>query len=139
MNFKDILKTKEISGVSVGIDIGTSSVKIVKLKPSGKGDFEIVDARIEPCFPDTESALKNIASSLEIKDIAISISGSSVMLRYIMFPKMQEEELKRSLKFEAQKHIPFSLNEVNVDRNEGLFIHSPQSNMYEFDINSNTC
>jgi len=62
-----------------------------------------------------EQVLKKIAQNQEYKKINIAISGPATIIRYADFPKMKEEDFKRSLKFEAQKHIPFTLSEVNID------------------------
>lgn len=99
---------------SVGLDIGTYGVKAAKLKFS-EGGVELVDFRIEPVTPDLPSAVKKIAEALGTKQLNLSASGTSGLLRYVDFPKMSEEELSGALKFEAEKHIPFPINQVNLD------------------------
>jgi type IV pilus assembly protein PilM len=37
------------------------------------------------------------------------------MIRYVDFPKMKDDEVRQSLRFEAQKYFPFSTDEVNID------------------------
>lgn len=99
---------------SVGLDIGTSGVKAAKLKFS-EGAVELVDFRIEPVSGGLPSAVKKIAEALGIKQVNLSASGTSGLLRYVDFPKMSKAELSGALKFEADKHIPFPINEVNLD------------------------
>jgi len=100
---------------SVGLDIGTSTVKLVKLKFS-KEVVEICDFNIEPLQFDQAAVLKKIVHPHpNIKKINISVSGHSAIIRYVNFPKMEVDELMRSLRYEAQKHIPFSIDEVNLD------------------------
>ncbi len=99
---------------SVGLDIGTYSVKIVKLR-FFKDTVELYSFDLEPAVPDWVEALKNIKQSQGIQTVNIGSSGPSTVIRYVNFPKMNKEELKRALKFEAQKHIPFSMAEVNLD------------------------
>jgi type IV pilus assembly protein PilM len=70
---------------------------------------------LEPVSADLESAVKSITQSQNAKKINISLSGTSVVLRYVNFSRMNNDELKQALKFEAQKYIPFPLNEVNLD------------------------
>ena len=45
----------------------------------------------------------------------MSLSGQSVIVRYIAMPKMSHEDLLSSMKYEAGKHIPFELDEVALD------------------------
>ncbi len=97
-----------------GLDIGTSSIKAVKLKIS-KDKTEVCGFLAEPVKADLEDCVKKIAQSQEIKRVNISLSGPSVIMRYTAFSRMNLVELKQALKFEAQKYIPFPLTEVNLD------------------------
>ena len=99
---------------SAGLDIGAHSIKLVILK-SHKDGAELCGFNIEPAELDVAPVLKKLTESNNIKSVNISVSGSGTLIRYINFPKMQEAELKQALKFEAQKHIPFSINEVDID------------------------
>ncbi len=100
---------------SVGLDIGTHTVKIVKLR-FFKDTTELSAFEVEPNQLDLASALKRLKTSLgQVEAVNLSTSGSSTVIRYVEFPRMSSEELKQSLKFEAQKHIPFSISEVNLD------------------------
>ncbi|MDP3732715.1 MAG: type IV pilus assembly protein PilM [Candidatus Omnitrophota bacterium] len=98
--------------ISVGLDIGTSAIKLVELKFI-KDTVELVRFNFEPVQEDLISQLKRIASSS--RAVNISVSGASTALRYIDFPRMNENELKQALKFEVQKYIPFPIAEVNLD------------------------
>jgi type IV pilus assembly protein PilM len=98
----------------VGLDIGTSTTKLVKLK-FGKESaelcgFDMVQSRLD--LYDVLSKLKQ-ANAMDI--VNISVSGSQTVIRYANFPKMNNTELRQALKFEAQKHIPFSVADVNLD------------------------
>jgi type IV pilus assembly protein PilM len=104
LNFKNKLQKEKLS---LGLDIGTAKVKSVKLKFSKES--------VELCGFDTVPSLKEIVPLLEIKKVNISVSGPSVIIRYVSFPMMKASELKQALKFEAQKHIPFPIAEVNLD------------------------
>jgi len=96
---------------SAGLDIGTSTIKLVELKFL-KDTVELARFNLEPIQADLSSQLKRIAPSQAIN---ISLSGASTVIRYIDFPRMKEDELKQALRFEAQKYIPFAINEVNLD------------------------
>ena len=99
---------------SVGLDIGTSTIKAVKLKFS-KDQVELCSFDLEPTQVDIGPVLKKISESYDIKRINLSVSGPSTIIRYVDFPRMNQGELKQALKFEAEKYIPFSISEVNLD------------------------
>lgn len=104
------MKLKKTSS-SIGLDIGTAAVKLVELK-SAKDAVELLRFEIEPIQEDLTSLLKKLSLSQAVN---VSVSGASAVIRYIDFPRMSEDDLKQSLKFEAQKYIPFPVNEVNLD------------------------
>jgi type IV pilus assembly protein PilM len=112
----------------VGIDIGSSSVKLVQLKES-KGGYHLIKIGIVPL--DVEAivdntlmdhttiveAIRNLLKSLNVKanQAATSISGNSVIIRKIGFPAMTYEELEDQIQWEAEQYIPFDINDVNID------------------------
>jgi polyisoprenoid-binding protein YceI len=49
------------------------------------------------------------------KEVVLSVSGSSVIIKRISIADMTEEELTESIKWEAEQYIPFSIDDVNVD------------------------
>ena len=110
---KALFRQKE--KIIVGLDIGTHAIKAVKLKVLKDGAVECCGFGLEPVGLDLEPALKKISQQLGCANVNISLSGPSVVVRYVNFPRMQQDELRQALKFEAQKHIPFSVNEVSLD------------------------
>jgi type IV pilus assembly protein PilM len=98
----------------VGLDLGIQTVKAVKLKISNN-KAEFCGFALEQAQPDMVSMLKKIKLSLGIDTVNLAFSGAASVIRYVMFPKMNNLELAQSLKFEAQKHIPFSIAEVSLD------------------------
>lgn len=117
-------KAKEI----VGVDIGSSSVKLVQLKKAGDsyvlqnvGIWPLpAEAIVDNTLMDTTSiveTIKNLVKSLGIKtkEAACSISGNSVIIRKISLPAMTQEELEDQIFWEAEQYIPYDINDVNVD------------------------
>lgn len=103
----------------IGIDIGNHSIKIVEVSEDGNkaslvglGVKKIVGMSKEQAI----AALKALAEEAKIttKDAAISVSGPSVIVRFVSMPKMGEEDLKGAIKFEAEKFIPFNINDCTV-------------------------
>jgi len=97
-----------------GLDIGTSAIKLAKLKLA-KDSAQLLSFSVAQADPDLAGALKKIAQTHAVEAAHISFSGSSTVIRYVNFLKMNKDELRQALKFEAQKHIPFSVEEINFD------------------------
>ncbi len=111
-----------------GLDIGSSTIKLVQLKESKKGlSLEkfgikalppelIVDGTVMDAGSIVD-VLKELLAEQKIKtkEVAISISGHSVIVKKITLPMMGEEELEESIKWEAEQYIPFDINDVNID------------------------
>ncbi|HXH07579.1 MAG TPA: type IV pilus assembly protein PilM [Vicinamibacterales bacterium] len=112
----------------VGLDIGSSAVKAVELKPSGRG-YRIVGFGLEPVPPDSivDGAIIDAAavadairrlfetSRIRTKEVAASLSGSAVIVKKITVPKMTDAELAESIYWEAEQYIPFDIQDVNLD------------------------
>lgn len=100
-----------------GIDIGASSIKLVELQEK-KGKLELLRCAINPVpGEDTKAGLKDLLalSKLSSKRVNVSLSGPSVIVRYIEMPPMKKDELKSAVKFECGKCIPFGINEAIID------------------------
>lgn len=100
---------------AVGMNLGFSSAKVVKLKLGAKGQASLAGFRVVQNQLDMEPALRQIIQELGIKTVNFSLSGQQAIIRYIDFPQMKKEELRQALKFEAQKYIPFAPSEVTID------------------------
>ncbi len=112
----------------VGLDIGSSSVKVVQLKETSKG-YQLVNFGIEPLPAQTivdgsimnqsavVEAIKSLKNALKIKvrEVACAISGHSVIIKKIKVPMMTPEELEEQIPWEAEHHIPFSKDDVEID------------------------
>jgi len=113
----------------VGLDIGSSAVKAVELKPAGKG-YRIAAFGVEPVPPDAivDGAIVDagaVAGSIKrvldgnkafrSKDVCASLSGSAVIVKKITLPVMTRAELGDSIQWEAEQYIPFDIQDVNLD------------------------
>jgi type IV pilus assembly protein PilM len=112
----------------VGLDIGSSAVKAVELKPAGKG-FKVTAFGSEPIPPDgivdgaiidgaaVADAIRRLFESrgIKTKDVAASLSGNAVIVKKITLPIMTEAELGESIYWEAEQYIPFDIQDVNLD------------------------
>ncbi|MCC7540640.1 MAG: type IV pilus assembly protein PilM, partial [Deltaproteobacteria bacterium] len=61
--------------------------------------------------------LNRLFHDLKIKDreIALSVSGHSVIIKKITMPLMTPAELREQIPWEAEQHIPFDIKDVQVD------------------------
>src|SRR5205814_5251729 len=112
----------------VGLDIGSSAVKAVELRPAGKG-WKVAAFGSEPVPPDSivdgaiidssavADAIKRLFSNkaFKTKEVAASLSGNAVIVKKISLPAMTEAELGESIQWEAEQYIPFDIQDVNLD------------------------
>lgn len=114
--------------ISVGLDIGTNAVKMVQLLKRKDGT-ELVSFGSAP-FPseamsdgvivDANSVVDAVRkviteNNVKIKEVKVGLSGRSVIAKKIKMPLMTADELKDSIHWEAEQHIPFSIDEVVLD------------------------
>jgi type IV pilus assembly protein PilM len=112
----------------VGLDIGSSAVKAVELKPAGKA-YKVSAFGSEAVPPDSivdgaiidggavAEGIRRLFTGLGIKtkDVAASLSGNAVIVKKITLPVMTESELAESIYWEAEQYIPFDIQDVNLD------------------------
>lgn len=120
---------------SVGIDIGTSSMKVVELQKWGdhktlKNYGELQSSRMydKPfrsfdkntlllSSKDVARAIRAILqeSQISAKEAIFSLPDFSSFFTHFQLPAMSREELPEAVKFEARKHVPLPLSEVTFD------------------------
>ncbi len=102
----------------IGLDIGSSSIKAVEITQD-KFDY-IITAFGQVDIP-SESARFDAVNDLiktggfRTKRVASAVSGKSVIFRFINLPHMSEDNLANAVRFEADKYIPFDIDEVEID------------------------
>lgn len=105
---------------ALGLDIGSFAVKAVELSSSSDKMTVSAFGTVSVANLSRQEAADSIKKLLDqsgvvLRDAAISVSGSSVIERFITLPKMDGESLKGAIKFEAEKLIPFDLSDCVVD------------------------
>ncbi len=112
----------------IGLDIGSNSVKAVQLRKKGSG-WALQAFGMQPLLPQTivdgtimdqgavVDAIKQLWSRLKLKqkEVAIAIAGHSVIIKKIAVPAMRPDELANNIKTEAEHHIPFGKDDVEID------------------------
>lgn len=113
----------------IGLDITTSSVKLIELQRSGR-DFLVESYAAEPTPPasinekaivDAEAvgeAVRRAAkrSGTRSKDVAIAISGDAAITKVIQMPQsLSEADMENQVELQADQYIPFPMEEVSFD------------------------
>lgn len=114
----------------IGVDISSSSVKMVELGEAGKGRIRLERYAIEPLPKDAVvdgniMNLEAVGDSLRrgwkrmgsrIKNLAMALPSAQVITKKITVPAgLREDELEAQVETEANQYIPFALEEVNLD------------------------
>ena len=114
----------------LGLDISSSSVKLVELSQNKAGEFVlerfasevfekgwIADGHIEK-FDEVADAVRRVVSrsGSRTRNAVLAMPASAVITKRIMLPAgLREEEMEMQVEAEANQYIPFSLDEVSLD------------------------
>ncbi|MFK3739674.1 pilus assembly protein PilM [Massilia sp. TN1-12] len=114
----------------VGLDISTSSVRLVELADAGKGELRleryaseplargvVVDGNIENIEAVSDAVLRVWKKSgTRIKHVALGMPPAAVITKKIILPAgLAEDQLEVQVESEASQYIPFALDEVSLD------------------------
>ncbi|WP_313518086.1 pilus assembly protein PilM [Pseudomonas sp.] len=125
----------------LGIDISSTSVKLLELSRSG-GRYKVEAYAVEP-LPINAVVEKNIAelegvgqalarvtakAKTGVKAVAVAVAGSAVITKTIeMESGLNDDELENQLKIEADQYIPYPLEEVAIDFEvQGTSVRNPE-------------
>jgi type IV pilus assembly protein PilM len=113
-----------------GLDISSSSVKMLELIDGGKSGYRVERYAIEPLPRDcvVDGNINNLEAVTEsvkrahgrmgtrTKHVAMAVPSGAVISKKIIVPAaLREEELEVQVESEANQYIPFALEEVNLD------------------------
>jgi type IV pilus assembly protein PilM len=125
----------------IGLDIGSSSIKLVQVKASRKS-YSLQNFGIEPLPPGAivdgaiansnavAEAIRNLAKRIHLrgKDVALAVSSNSVIIRRLQIPAMEGAALSEQMEWEVKQNVPFARDEVIVDW-EVLIPRTPDGQM----------
>jgi type IV pilus assembly protein PilM len=111
-----------------GLDVGSSAVKVAELRRRS-GGLELVHAGVETLPPDVvvDSAVADSTTlanavvrllaeaEVEARALVTGVSGNSVIVRKLTLPALPEPQLGEAVLREAGQHLPFGLDEVDLD------------------------
>ena len=114
----------------LGLDISSSSVKLVELSRDKAGNLVLDRCAIEPLergwitdgnvekFDEVADAVRRLVkkSGTRTKNVAMALPASAVISKKIVLPGgLSDAELELQVESEANQYIPFSLDEVSLD------------------------
>lgn len=117
----------------VGVDFGSSTIKIVELSFKDKkirlenyawADLNSLESvvskkndsqpkyinKLQVCLQELKKKIK-----LKSKSVYVSLPAYNGLVTMVEFPVMKQDELEKAVQFEARKYIPASLDEVAID------------------------
>ena len=112
-----------------GLDITTSSIKLIELVPYGRG-YRVECYAAEPSPPNSitdksivdpdavgEAVRRAIKrSGTNAAEVAIAISGDAAITKVIQMPRnLNENDLEAQVEIQADQYIPFPMEEVSFD------------------------
>ncbi len=113
----------------LGIDISSTSVKLVELSKTDKG-YRVESLAVEP-LPANAVVEKNIQdveavgetlqkalkrSGTKCKLAAVAVAGSAVITKVITMPaNLSDHDMELQIELEADQYIPYPLEEINLD------------------------
>ncbi|AGX87570.1 type IV pilus assembly protein PilM [Candidatus Symbiobacter mobilis CR] len=114
----------------MGLDVSTSSVKLVELSQNGLGEYVlqscamiplergwITDGAVEK-FEEVSEALRKLVkkSGTRTRHVAMALPPSAVITKKIVLPGgLTDAEMELQVQSEANQYIPFPLEEVSLD------------------------
>jgi type IV pilus assembly protein PilM len=112
-----------------GLDITTSSIKLIELVPNGRG-YRVECYAAEPSPPNsiTEKSIVDAdavgeavrravkRASTKASEVAIAISGDAAITKVIQMPRqLNDNDLEAQVEIQADQYIPFPMEEVSFD------------------------
>ena len=114
----------------LGVDISSTTVKVIELSRQGNGRYRVEAYAVEP-LPPNAVVEKNINDAEAVGEVikrviaksrtgckhaAVAVAGSAVITKTIqMSAALREQDLESQIQIEADQYIPYPLDEVSLD------------------------
>ncbi|HEX6258767.1 MAG TPA: type IV pilus assembly protein PilM [Candidatus Saccharimonadales bacterium] len=123
------------------LDIGTTAIRVVQLSHGGADSWVLqkyahVPVDIKLSTSDAPQALQRLGeviataigqSGIRTKDVVVGIPSNKSFTTVVDIPNMSEQELRGTIKYQAEQYIPMSADEAKVDwALLGQSLHDPQ-------------
>lgn len=116
------------SSSSVGLDIGSSMIKIVELDHSKEmpilKKFAVTklppEAIVEGEIMDRSLVIEGIQEAMTMAgidsaDVVTAVSGRAVIVKKVVMDQMNPDDAKEAIFWEAEQHVPFDIDDVCLD------------------------
>jgi type IV pilus assembly protein PilM len=116
------------NATTVGLDIGSGLIKLVAISHASGGPVltkvafaavpsdAIVDGEVMDPGIVTESIKGLLASAgLKTRKIVTAVGGRDVIIKKIAMDRMKEAETREVIRWEAEQHVPFDMDNVEID------------------------
>jgi type IV pilus assembly protein PilM len=113
---------------SVGLDIGSSLIKVVEVDHSKDEPiltrYGIIklppEAIVEGEMMDQSLVIEGIQecmtkAGITQKDVVTAVSGRAVIVKKVVMDKMNPDDAKEAIFWEAEQHVPFDIDDVCLD------------------------
>ncbi len=108
---------------SIGLEIGDGLVKAMHVRSTAKENkligYEVVSVNFREGRQGIVNAMNEVLGRLQLNKkkhkVNISVSGESVMVRDIHWPQMDDEEIRKALKFEVERQVHYKADEIVFD------------------------
>src|SRR6266480_3764854 len=113
-----------------GLDISSSSVKMLEIVEAGRGAYRVERYAIEPLIRDTvvDGNISNLEQAADAvkrahqrlgtrtRHVAMAVpTGAVITKKIVVAAGLRDDELEVQVESEANQYIPFALEEVNLD------------------------
>ena len=124
----------------IGIDIGSSTIKLAEMNFSPKGsyleNFAVVPSPLQSITNGeiTDSLL--VAETIKMafkenhfknRNASVGLSGTAVIIKKISIPRVDMGKLKEQIKYEASQYLPFDINQVTLEHHALSFTSNPEN------------
>ena len=113
---------------TVGLDIGSGFIKVAVIDHSGP-EPELVHVSHTPLIADAivegevmdpgivAEAIKSLMASagIKAKKVVVAVGGRDVIIKKINMDRMKEAEAREVIRWEAEQHVPFDMDNVELD------------------------
>ena len=116
------------NATTVGLDIGSGLIKLVAISHASGGPVltkvaftsVVNDAIVEGEIMDpaiVAEAIKGLMAStgLKAKKVVVAVGGRDVIIKKIAMDRMKEAEAREVIRWEAEQHVPFDMDNVELD------------------------
>ncbi len=123
------MKLSKGLGDFFGLDIGTNAVRVVQLSKSGDNNWNLVHYGYAPVdskvtASDSAEARRRLGevimtaigqSGIKATNVAIGLPSSKTFTTIVDVPKVSDQELKATMKYQIDQYIPMAIDEAKVD------------------------